>query len=725
MNYWINNPGKIPTARPGLKWILFLLTVLCSWTNFYSQEIVTLHVKSPHEIQLKDGRFWFYEATGQQETEVTDLESEKAVFQKLPKLYPNFGFVKHDVWFRFIVENPEKDTLKSLLRLSNPNLDLIDLYQENKAGSWDRIASVGDKRPLENKTFLNRNFIVPFAIEPRSRDTFLLRVNNGGEQFHFVPSLVKYEFFLQEDAQSQLYFGIYFGIISFIFLFNLFSYFSLKEKTALWYALYVFCLGMLQISLVGYGSQYIWGGEYFSNHANPFFASASILFLLYFCMDYLRTEKLMPKVHRMLRIFHWAIVCCLAFSVVPISMTYEISVVGINTITLFLNIAIIPLAVLAIRKNLQQAKLFLLAFSVLILSVFGFVLKNFGILPSNFLTDFGLQIGSSLESILLSIGIVLRFKSTRETALESLQALNVLTERANTELERKVIARTEQVEKQKTLLEVKNKEIISSIAYAKRIQDVILPSQQAIRSLLPHVAIWYAPKDIVAGDFYWMNQAKFGEKSWIFFAVADCTGHGVPGAMMSVMCVNALDSSLKELISPDPGTLLEKVADYLSANLSSDNLQLADGMDISIACLDTSTNTLHWAGANNPLWVLRAGTVQQYTPTKRPVGKSDLTTPFETNIVLLQPKDRLYLFSDGYVDQFGGPKNKKLKRGTFIQVIEEHADIPLMEQMNAIKSTFFDWKGQEEQVDDVCIMGVEIHEPVDHTYIPHRVNLEL
>jgi|GEM_PF-392998 len=723
MNYWTSKHTHIFSFSIGKLLLLFSCVYIPNFAQ--AQEIVSLHTGSPHEIQLKDGRFWFYEAKDQQNTDVTDLQSGKVTFQKLPKLYPNFGFVRHDVWFRFIVHNTQKDTLRSLLRLSNPNLDLIDLFQENRSGAWSQIASVGDKRPLENKMFLNRNFILPLAIAPQSTDTFLLRVNNGGEQFHFVPSLVKYEFFLQEDAQYQLYFGIYFGIIAFILLFNLFSYFSLKEKTALWYALYVFCLGMLQISLVGYGSQYIWGGAYFSNHANPFFASASILFLLYFCMDYLHTEKLMPRVHRVLMVMHWGIVGCLVFSVIPLGFTYEVSVVGINGITLLLNIAIIPLAVLAIRKNLQQAKLFLLAFSVLIVSVFGFVLKNFGVLPSNFLTDFGLQIGSSLESILLSIGIVLRFKSTRETALESLQTLNELTERANVMLEQKVTERTEQVEKQKTLLEYKNKEIISSIAYAKRIQDVILPSQQAIRSLLPHVAIWYAPKDIVAGDFYWMNQARFGNKSWIFFAVADCTGHGVPGAMMSVMCVNALDSSLKELTGPDPGLLLEKVADYLSLNLSSDNLQLADGMDISIACLDTSRNKLNWAGANNPLWVLRQGAVEQYTPTKRPVGKSDLTTPFRTHEIALQPKDRLYLFSDGYVDQFGGPKNKKLKRGTFIQVIEDHAGLGLMEQMNAIKSVFFDWKGTAEQVDDVCIMGVEIHEQVESTYVPHHTNLEL
>ncbi len=705
MNFWIN---KFRNTRQShflrLRFFFFLFT-LTACQSLLAQKVVALDYAD--KTEFTDHNFSFWENSEGRQEKAQDVSNHD--FQELPNLYPNFGFVSHDVWFRFVLKNPSGDTVRTFLRLSNPNLDEIDLYQQKQAAVWKQISKTGDSRPFENRQFKNRNFIIPVSVLPNATDTFLLRVNNGGEQFHFVPSLVSYRYFLEEDADTQLFFGIYFGIIAFIIIFNLFSYFALSDRTALWYASYVFCLGMLQISLVGIGSYRLWGGEYFCNRANPFFASTSVFFLLYFCMDYLKTKVIMPKVHQVFRGFQGVILACIVFSLVPTDFCYKISVVGINVITLMLNVLILPVAYFAIRKNIREAKLFLIAFMVLIVTVFGFVLKNFGILPSNFLTDFGMQIGSSLESILLSIGIVLKYKSTRETAIESLQNLNDMTERANVMLEQKVAIRTQEVEKQKSQLEYKNEQILSSISYAQRIQESLLPSSQTIQDLLPESVLWYAPKDIVAGDFYWVNHRKFKGVNWVFFAVGDCTGHGVPGAMMSVLCVNALESAFKELDGPDPGILLEKAADFLNNNLKSESQQLTDGMDISMACFNPETNVLHWAGANNPLWILRQNGIIQYAPTKRPVGKTDIITPFATNLIQLQSKDRLFLFSDGYVDQFGGVLNKKFKRNNFLKVIEKHSDLDPVNHMDAIKGAFYSWKGDEEQVDDICIFQVEIN----------------
>lgn len=702
MNYWINKFWNNPFFTAARLHFFFFLFTITACGPVLSQRVHLLTGAASTEFVNHDFQYWENTASNRQDVRFAAHQS----FSDLPNLYPNFGFVTHDVWFRFVLKNPTGDTVRTLFRLSNPNLDEIDLYQ--KRASWELLSATGDNRPFESRKFKNRNFIIPVAVLPHACDTFLLRANNGGEQFHFVPSLVSYSYFLEQDADTQLYFGIYFGIIAFIIIFNLFSYIALGDRTALWYASYVFCLGMLQLSLVGIGAYRLWGGEYLSDRANPFFASTSVLFLLYFCMDYLKTREIMPKIHRFFLWFRAAIFACIVFSLIPMDVFYKISVVGINGITFVLNIIILPVAYIAVRKNVREAKLFLLAFAVLTLAVFGFILKNFGIVPSSFLTDFGMQIGSSLESILLSIGIVLKYKSTRETAIRSLRNLNELTEKANVVLEEKVALRTQEVEKQKSQLEYKNEQILSSIAYAQRIQDSLLPSLQQIHGLLPDSVLWYAPKDIVAGDFYWVNERMFKDRSWIFFAVGDCTGHGVPGAMMSVLCVNALESAFKELDGPDPGVLLEKAADFLNANLSSGNHQLTDGMDISMGCINLESKMLHWSGANNPLWLLRASEIVQYAPTKRPVGRTDIETPFATNLIQLQAKDRLFLFSDGYVDQFGGVQNKKFKRGNFVKVIERHSGLDPIEQMMAIQAAFYNWKGNEEQVDDICIFQVEI-----------------
>lgn len=704
MKYWIDKPRNKKYHLTAFILLLFISFIGVN-SNSFGQKALEINRLTANKTEFSNPQFLFWENTANRNPNIPISAS----FGVLPNLYPNFGFTNNDVWFRFILKNTSNDTIERIFWMSNPNLDEIDLYQSNKdSKSWKTIAKTGDKRPRTAKKIDNRNFAIPIQLKPMTQDTFYLRVNNGGEQFHFVPAIVNNDFLISKDAGNLLFFGIYFGVLTFIFIFNLFSFFALRDKTALWYAGYVVSFGILQVSLTGIGSHKIWDNYYIAERANPFFASLSLLFLLYFTMDYLRLKKIMPKMNQLFQVFHVLIVVSLLFSIIPSDLSYRISVIGINSITLLLDIIVLPIAVTAIRKNLREAKLFLIAFSVLSISVFGFILKNFGILPSVFLTDFGLQIGSALEAILLSIGIVLKYKSTRDTAIKRLETINELVEKTNMELEQKVSERTQEVKNQRDLLEVKNVEIVSSINYARRIQESLLPSKQFLKQLFPNSAIWYAPKDIVAGDFYWLNQIQFEEKEWTFFAVADCTGHGVPGAMLSVLCYNALDLAMKNLKGPEPGILLENVALFLSENLSKNKEQLADGMDISLMCIDAESQTIHWTGANNPLWLLRNQEVIQFAPTRRPVGKTEQKSPFSTHIIQTQSKDRIFLFTDGYVDQFGGPNGKKLKKVNFLKSIEETAGYEIEAQVDELKNRFYEWKSDQAQVDDVCLFGMEI-----------------
>lgn len=629
-------------------------------------------------------------------------------FQAIPNLYPNFGFTKSDVWFRFVVDRTQTNQDALFLKLGNPNLDKAKVYYKHPTKGWRVWACVGDLQHKDPVSINNRDWIVALP-HARESDTLYLQINNGGEQFFFIPSLVKRNYFSEEDAENQLYFGIYYGIIVFIFSFNLFSFFYLKERNALWYALYVFLLAGLQISLTGIGNFYLWDGEYFSNRANPFFSSAGILALLLFVMDFLRTAHYAPHIHRWFVVTAWVAVSLIVASLLPYSWAFDYSVVGVNTVTLLLNTVILPVSLYIWKKGSEIAPLFIAAFSVLILSVFGFILKNFGLLPVNFFTEFGMMIGSAAESILLSVGIVLRYKNTRDTALNSLRKLNEVTENANKELEVKVRQRTYEVEQQKEQLLYKNQEILDSITYAKRIQEALLPSKHTFAQLLPKSALWYAPKDIVAGDFYWAKEKEIKGDKWTFFAVADCTGHGVPGAMMSVLCINALENALQEINTPDPGDLLERTAAFLATSLETEKQALQDGMDISLCCLNRSNNQLFWAGANNPLWILKGDDMEEITATKRPVGKSEVLIPFTTHAVRVQPGDRIVLFSDGYADQFGGPSNKKLKRKQFKELVIESSQLEIQDQIKALKRKYHQWKSDQEQVDDVCVLLVEIH----------------
>ncbi len=265
-----------------------------------------------------------------------------------------------------------------------------------------------------------------------------------------------------------------------------------------------------------------------------------------------------------------------------------------------------------------------------------------------------------------------------------------------------------EVESQKELVEEKQKEILDSISYAKRIQQAILPPDNFITQFLPTSFIYYQPKDIVAGDFFWMEVTA----NKILFAVADCTGHGVPGAMVSVVCSNALNRSVKELNITEPGKILDKVRELVIETFERSESDVKDGMDISIISIDKNNGggnvTIQWAGANNPLWYFSNRQMHELKANKQPIGKTDQPKPFTTHTLTLNKKDKLYLFSDGYADQFGGPKGKKFKYKQLQEILAANNSLTLLQLKDLLKNSFDNWKGTLEQVDDVCVVGIEV-----------------
>jgi len=273
-------------------------------------------------------------------------------------------------------------------------------------------------------------------------------------------------------------------------------------------------------------------------------------------------------------------------------------------------------------------------------------------------------------------------------------------------------------------LEEKNQEIMDSITYAKRIQNAILPPLKIIKEYLNDSFILYKPKDIVAGDFYWMEQ----KNNKTLFAAADCTGHGVPGAMVSVVCNNALNRSVREYHLSDPGEILNKTREIVIEEFEKSDEDVQDGMDIALCSLDG--NSLQYAGAHNPLWIIRSSQKNKLVSTstntilnqtensdyilyeikadKQPIGKYDDLKPYTTHTFQLEKGDTIYIFSDGYVDQFGGEKGKKFKAKAFRNLLLANQEKSLKDQKIIIDNSFESWRGDLEQIDDVCIIGVKI-----------------
>ena len=260
----------------------------------------------------------------------------------------------------------------------------------------------------------------------------------------------------------------------------------------------------------------------------------------------------------------------------------------------------------------------------------------------------------------------------------------------------------QKVELQKEIVEEKNKEILDSITYAKRIQSAILPPNRIIKEHLPNSFVLYKPKDIVAGDFYWLEH--IGGK--VLFAAADCTGHGVPGAMVSVICNGALNRSVREFNLTDPGQILDKAREIVVEEFEKSEEEVKDGMDIALCSLEG--NKLQYAGAHNPLWLIREGEIIETKANKQPIGKFDNIEPYTTHTFNLQKGDCIYIFSDGFVDQFGGEKGKKFKSKAFREMLISVQDKSMEEQKIIIDEVFENWRGDLEQLDDVCVIGVQV-----------------
>lgn len=260
------------------------------------------------------------------------------------------------------------------------------------------------------------------------------------------------------------------------------------------------------------------------------------------------------------------------------------------------------------------------------------------------------------------------------------------------------------IEYQKQEVDEKNKEILDSIKYAKRIQGSIFPPSRIFKEAFKEGFVLYEPKDIVAGDFYWMSNIK----DTVFFTVADCTGHGVPGALLSVVCSNVINKVVNELNQNKPDVILNQITELLEEKFSTGEVDIQDGMDISFCSYHKKTKELQYAGANNSIYIIRSGELTELKPDKQPIGKFSNRKPFTNHKIQLIENDCIYLFTDGFADQFGGEKGKKFKYSRFKEKLIEIHTQPMSSQLAELSKTFALWKANTEQIDDVCIMGVKV-----------------
>lgn len=290
-------------------------------------------------------------------------------------------------------------------------------------------------------------------------------------------------------------------------------------------------------------------------------------------------------------------------------------------------------------------------------------------------------------------------------------------------LEEKVEERTKELVEKNKVIESTHKSIQDSINYSKRLQKAVLPELGNIKKRLSENFVLFRPKDVVSGDFYWFES----HGGFDFIAAADCTGHGVPGAMVSFVCNNALNRSLYEFSKLSPESVLHHTREIVIETFSKSGHDIKDGMDIAMCRISEDREELLFVGANNPCWIIRKNehlsqkeledhktvvgdsySLIEVTGDKKPIGLHEDMTPFTCHNIPIYEGDTYYLFTDGYADQFGGNKGKKLMYKPFKKLLLAMAEEPLDEQRMKLEESFDTWMGNFEQVDDVCVIGFRL-----------------
>jgi serine phosphatase RsbU (regulator of sigma subunit) len=489
-----------------------------------------------------------------------------------------------------------------------------------------------------------------------------------------------------------------------------------RENSYLFYILYILAFLFFFINKEGYIYE-VWP-RITSAPTNIFLLEIFLLFFLLFGRSYLDTRNTLQSWDTILLLAVWFTVggLILSFAIlmlqgvgVQVPVFIQLGGLAINIVSAIgsLFLAIAPAMILT-RENFQPARYFLFANLFLILGIFvNFALKDYT------LGKHSLELGVTLQILTFSIGLSERInllKKSKEVAqrriIDQLRENAALKDKVNRELEEKVQERTREIQNQKEHIEKQNKEIKYSFDYAKKIQNTVLPQHEVFEHLFSEHFIFFKPKDIVSGDFYWISQSE--EK--IVLTAADCTGHGVPGSLMSMLGITMLHEIVNEKNVMHSEEVLNQLRMSIARTLKQEGKigEQKDGIDMALLIYDPETQKMEFSGANNPLYIIRNGEMLEYKGNNMPVAYYDKMSDFTRFTIEMKEGDRVYMFTDGFPDQFGGPQGKKFKYRPFKDLLLEVHERSMEEQHRILSLIFDEWKGDLNQIDDVLVIGLRL-----------------
>lgn len=687
-----------------------LLFIITSIGCLNAQEAVIL-IDSVQDIPVAERHIAIFKDTSAK-LSIADIAYEPYAsrFEVNEEKYPANKDKKTAYWIRFVVDDQTKRDYKWVIEVVDPHTSDLGFYEQNEDGIYV-AQNTGWRRNFDTRGYSHKNFVFDLHTKRGKKKVFYLRVESN-VTIGFFFKIRSNKYFSYYSTNEYYLLGMYYGIIAIMALYNLLIFFSIKEKVYIYYVLYVVSCALLSLMEDGTGFQYLWPDAPVISAIATFSGRLLLLgFFVLYSQSFLNLPKLHPK-------FNYIIIVSVVMYFIYFIIEQVTGYKDLNDYFFVIPFILIFISSFVVwKRGYRPARFFILGFSMVLVSIFIMILRDQGLVQNNLqnafvdkLIVYALNIGLVFEIVILSFALADRIKYMkidRERAqrriIAQLQVNEKLKDKVNRELENKVQERTQE-------LNEKNKAIIDSINYAKRIQEAVLPKKSVMDYALKEHFVLYMPKDIVSGDFYWVEMS--GNK--VLFAAVDCTGHGVPGAFMSIHGYNTLNSAVNELKLHRPGEILDAVNERIKETIKQNPDEYNDqyGLDLAFCSLDRDQGILEYAGAFNPMYIVRFGKLKEVKADRFPIGhyygEAHQEAHFRNNRIEVQPGDQIYIFSDGYADQFGGKDKKKFLKENFKSLILEVSSLPMDQQRDKLTETIFEWKGKLEQIDDILVMGVKV-----------------
>lgn len=710
-------------------WVIIILSIIflfIACETKAQEEFIITSERDAFE-SLNDNLLIFEDST--QKLNITDIQQVDFKKGKTSGLNPHYSY-----WGKLVLFNQDSTQTNWILQCDGYN-SIVEVYIQQADGSF-LLKKTGEFVPASKKDINEATYPMVTIQLPHNKPTklYIKVLTQLGDSPTFKLSLWhpdKISFYREWKRFSQ---GVFQGTFWILILYNFILYLIIRNKSYLFYSLYMIFIAVYSLYVQGFTREYFFA-EIPIYNSIVWICCANITAVMYytFIRSFLNTSQLIPKTDRLI-VFYMIF----RLSLLPIELfTYY----GLNNspltdlLTLFTTaidavFAFYVFVVLYQTKDISARYFIIGAFFLYSAIVLMVVLHGY----SKLFYAVVYQTGTSLEVLLFSLGLGYQVRATeqekqiaQETLIRELQNKEDLQRKHAEELEQKVVERTnelsetnqelqqmneeitvtlETLKEKNIIIESKNQAISDSILYAQRIQEAIFSYETSLKESIKNCFIFFRPRDVVSGDFYWFRQIE-NEK---IVAVVDCTGHGVPGAFMSLIANDLLNHIVDDKQVTSPDKILNELHKGIRKSLKQVETKTNDGMDVSIVTINEKEKIISFAGAKNPLVYIQNEQLHLIKGDRLSIGGEQLEGEriFSKHKIALDNPTHLYLFSDGYQDQFGGNKGKKYSPSRLRETLFEIHKKDFTEQKQELKQRLENWKKTENQIDDILILGIEI-----------------